>query len=181
MFLTRFSFLYVVISIYKLCDILNFFLFALKTELRSIEISINFNFNWFLPAKDRVPAYYYIIKFQKRDLSYAHIFIILHLNDHYLNANEINVTINIKISNQTRFFNLYIIIIKCILYNNCNYYVINKTNTISIYWNSKKKECSKRFSKNLCDYIIFESNIEYLIYYRNRFTIASENEFKINR
>ena len=181
MFLTRFNFLYVVISVYKPYDVPNFFLFALKIELRSIEISINFNFNWFLLAKDRVFAYYYIIKFQKRDLSYIYILIILHSNDRYLNADEINVTIIIKISDQIRFLNLYVIVIKCIFYDNCNYYVISKTNIVSIYWNSKKNKYSKRFSKNLCDYIVFESDIEYFIYRRNRFIIALKNEFKINR
>ena len=67
------------------------------------------------------------------------------------------------------------------LYNNCNYYVINKTSIVLIYWNSKKNKCNKRFSKNLYDYIIFESNIEYLIYRRNKFIIALENKFKTNR
>ena len=177
----RFNFSYVVISVYKLCDALNFFLFALKTELRSIEISINLNPNWFLPAKGRVSTYCYIIEFQKRGLSHAHILIILHSNDHCLNANEINVTVNAEIPDQTRFFNLYIIVIRCIFYDNCNYYVISKTSIISIYWNSKTNKCNKRFPKDLCDHIVFESNIEYFIYRRNRSVVASENKFKINR
>ena len=134
MLLTLFNFLYVIIFVYKFCNALKFFLFILKIELRSIEISIiNFNFNWLLRAKDRILIYYYIIKFQKRELSHTHIFIILYFKNRYLNVNEINVIINIKIFNHIRFFNLYIIVIKYIIYNNCNYYVINKTNIISIY------------------------------------------------
>ena len=78
-------------------------------------------------------TYYYIIKFQKRELSYTYIFIILYFKNRYLNVNEINVIINIKIFNYIRFFNLYIIVIKYIIYNNYNYYVINKTNIILFY------------------------------------------------
>ena len=50
-----------------------------------------------------------------------------------LNVNEINVIINVKILNHMRFFNLYVIVIKYIIYDNCNYYVISKTNIISFY------------------------------------------------
>ena len=71
--------------------------------------------------KDRVLIYYYIIKFQKRELSRAYIFIILHFKNRYLNVNEINVIINVEIFNYIRFLNLYIIIIKYIIYNNYNY------------------------------------------------------------
>ena len=134
MLLTQFNFLYVIILVYKSYNVFKFFLFISKIELRSIEISmINFNFNWFLLVQDRVSTYYYIIKFQKRELSYIYIFIILYFKNRYLNVNEINVIINIKSFNYIRFFNLYIIIIKYIIYNNYNYYVISKTNIILFY------------------------------------------------
>ena len=84
-------------------------------------------------VKNRVSTYYYIIKFQKRKLSHAHIFIILYFENRYLNVNEINVIINVEIFNYIRFFNLYVIVIKYIIYNNYNYYVINKTNIVSFY------------------------------------------------
>ena len=80
--------------------------------------------------KGRISTYYYIIKFQKRELSYIYIFIILYFKNRYLNVNEINVIINIKLFNYIRFFNFYIIVIKYIIYNNYNYYVISKTNII---------------------------------------------------
>ena len=83
--------------------------------------------------KDRISTYYYIIKFQKRELSHIYIFIILYFKNRYLNVNEINVIINIENFNYIRFFNFYVIIIKCIIYNNYNYYVINKTNIVSFY------------------------------------------------
>ena len=134
MFLTQFNLLYAVISAYKFYNIFKYFLFTSRIELRSIEISmINFNFNWLLRAKDRISTYYYIIKFQKRELSHIYIFIILYFKNRYLNVNEINVIINIKNFNYMRFFNLYIIVIKYIIYNNCNYYVINKINIVSFY------------------------------------------------
>ena len=84
-------------------------------------------------VKDRISIYYYIIKFQKRELSYTYIFIILYFKNRYLNVNEINVIINVEIFNYIRFFNLYIIVIKYIIYNNYNYYVINKINIILFY------------------------------------------------
>ena len=134
MLLTQFNLLYAVIFVYKFYNIFKFFLFASKIELWSIKISIiNFNFNWLLRAKDRISIYYYIIKFQKWKLSHIYIFIILYFKNRYLNVNEINVIINIKIFNYIRFFNLYIIVIKYIIYNNYNYYVINKTNIVSFY------------------------------------------------
>ena len=139
MLLTRFNLLYIVILIYKFCNVFKFFLFILKIELRSIEISIiNFNFNWLLLIKDRISIYYYIIKFQKRELSHIYIFIILYFKNRYLNVNEINVIINVEIFDYIRFFNLYIIVIKYIIYDNYNYYVINKTNIVLFYWNSNK-------------------------------------------
>ena len=134
MLLTRFNLLYVIIFIYKFYNVLKFFLFILKIELRSIEISIiNFNFNWLLRAKDRISIYYYIIKFQKRKLSYTYIFIILYFKNRYLNVNEINVIINVEIFNYIRFLNFYIIVIKYIIYNNYNYYVISKTSIVLFY------------------------------------------------
>ena len=134
MLLTLFNFLYVVIFTYKFYNVFKFFLFISKIELRLIEILIiNFNFNWLLLAKDRISIYYYIIKFQKRKLSHICIFIILYFKNRYINVNEINVIINIKIFNYIRFFNLYIIVIKYIIYNNYNYYVISKTNIVLFY------------------------------------------------
>ena len=73
------------------------------------------------------------MKFQKQKLSYIHIFIILYFKNSYLKINKVNVIINIKNFNYNRFFNFYIIIIKYIIYNNYNYYIINKTNIISFY------------------------------------------------
>ena len=129
-------------------------------------------------TKSRISTYYYIIKFQKRELSHAHIFIILYFKNRYLNVNEINVIINIEIFNHMRFLNFYIIVIKYIIYNNYNYYVINKTNIISFYWNSNKNEYNKRFLKKFNDYIIFELNIEYFIYRRHKLIMISKDEFK---
>ena len=40
---------------------------------------------------------------------------------------------NVEIFNYMRFLNFYIIIIKYMIYNNYNYYVINKTNIVSFY------------------------------------------------
>ena len=51
----------------------------------------------------------------------------------YLNVNKINDIINVEIFNYIRFFNIYIIVIKYIIYNNYNYYVINKTNIVLFY------------------------------------------------
>ena len=133
MFLTQFNFLYIIILF---CKSYNVFKkkFALKIELWSIKISItNFNFNWLLRIKGRISTYYYIIKFQKRGLSHIYIFIILYFENHCLNVNEINVIINIEIFNYMRFFNFYVIVIKCIIYNNCNYYVISKMNIVLFY------------------------------------------------
>ena len=94
---------------------------------------INFNFNWLLFVKDRILTCYYIIKFQKWELWYVYIFIILYFKNRYLNVNEINVIINVNIFNYIRFSNLYVIIIKYIIYNNCNYYVISKMNIVLFY------------------------------------------------
>ena len=99
MFITSFNFLYVIVFIYKIYNNLKFFLFALRIELRSINTLINFNFNQFLRPIDRVSIYYYVIKFQKRGLLYAHILIILHFKNRFLNVNEINFIINIKLFN----------------------------------------------------------------------------------
>ena len=48
---------------------------------------------------NRILTYIYIIKFQKRGLSYIYIFIILYFKDRFFIAIKINVVININIFN----------------------------------------------------------------------------------
>ena len=129
---------------------------------------------------DKVSTYVYIIKFLKRDFSYAYILIMLHFKNHFFCVNEINVIINVKISNKRLYFNFYVIMIRYMFYNNYNQYVTFKIDIVLFYWDSNKNQYNKKFFKKFYDRIVFESDFEYLKYYRRRFLIISKNEFKQN-
>ena len=131
-----------------------------------------------MPAKGRVLAYAYIIEFQKRGLSYVHILIILHSKNRFFTIAEIDVTINTEIPNKRLYPNLYIIINRYILYNNCSHYAISKIGIISLYWDSDKSAYSKGFLKDFYDYIVFKPDFEYSKYRHYRSITALENNFK---
>ena len=82
---------------------------------------------------DYASTHIYIIEFQKKDLLYAYILIILISENRFKFVIEINAIVNVEISNQTSFSKLYSIVIICMLYNNCNRYIIIKIDAVSSY------------------------------------------------
>ena len=67
----------------------------------------------------RIVTHVYIIEFQKRDLSHAHIFIILQVSDKPHNSTDYDRMICAELSNKTQFSELHEIIISCMLHELC--------------------------------------------------------------
>ena len=131
-------------------------------------------------ATNRISTYIYIIEFPKRGLFHAYILFILNSKNRFFIVDKINIIINVEIFNQILYSNLYAIVTKYMLYNNCNYYVINQINIVLSCWDSNKNQYNKRFSKKFCDHIIFKSDFEYLKYRRRKSFKISKNDFKQN-
>ena len=109
----------------------------------------------------RVPAYAYTIEFQKRGLHHAHILIILHPEDQFFNAAEVDAAVSAEILDQRLYPNLYATVTRCMLDGNCSQYAISKVGTPPFCWDSDKNECSKRFPKEFCNSTVFEPDFGY--------------------
>ena len=128
----------------------------------------------------RVPAYAYTIEFQKRGLPHAHILIILHPEDRFLSAAEVDATVSAEIPDQALHPNLYATVTRCMLHGNCSQYATSRTGTVPPCWDSDKNECSKRFPKDFYDHTVFEPDFGYPKYRRRRPAGVSEDESKQN-
>ena len=69
-----------------------------------------------------------------QNLNYDRLkFRILYFKNRFFCVNEINVIINIKISDKRLYFNFYVIITRYMLYNNYNQYITFKIDIVSLY------------------------------------------------
>ena len=109
----------------------------------------------------RVPAYAYTIKFQKQGLPHAHILIILHPEDRFFTAAEVDAAVSAEIPDQHLFPNLYATVTRCMLHGNCSQYTITTIGTPPPCWDSEKNACSKRFPKEFCNHTVFQPDFGY--------------------
>lgn len=126
--------------------------------------------------KGPVPAFAYTIEFQKRGLPHAHILIILHAEDRFFTAAEVDATVCAEIPDKDRYPNLYATVTSCMLHKKCSQYATSRTGPIPPCWDSDKDECSKRFPKELCDHTVFEPDFGYPKYRRRRPAAASDED-----
>ena len=147
-----------------------------EPESRPIDVPVSALYLRCLHAfPGRVPAYAYTIEFQKRGLPHAHILIILHPEDRFFNAAEVDAAVSAEIPDQRLFPNLYATVTRCMLHGNCSQYATSRTGTPPPCWDPEKEACSKRFPKEFCDHTVFEPDFGYPKYRRRRRPAGNQN------
>ena len=119
-----------------------------------LKILIDELFNKYILEKIVINVY--IIEFQKRDLSYAHILLILNQNDKIRDIDDIDDIICAEILDRNIDSNLYNIISRNMMHDSCG----------SVYPNSSYMidgKCSKKYPRQFCDETIANED-DYSIY-----------------
>ena len=105
---------------------------------------------------NKIKTHIYVIEFQKRDLSYVHILIVITLqnNVNLTNANNVVKTVIFDFVINRK---LYDLVLKHIIYKN---YLKNK----NVVCYNDKNNCIKFFPKTLNEIINLNNRLNYLVY-----------------
>ena len=94
----------------------------------------------------QVIGYTYIIEFQKRGLPHAHILLIIHPDDRIQTVADIDNIIRAEISNKDENPELYTLVLKYIIHNQCS------GQPSDVYYNQKLKVYGKGYPKDEREY-----------------------------
>ena len=108
---------------------------------------------------DEMKIHIYVIEFQKRDLSHAHILIIV-VSKNDVNSDNVDDAMKTLISNSNVNKEFYDLIIKNMIHKNC-------LNNVNVVCHDEKNNCIKFFSKSLSEIIDLNHRSDYSLYERH--------------